>query len=59
MLPQDIIASRPMTEKLLGAAEIGEIYWEDVARAALRYLSERQVAEICELHEFASVVNQP
>ena len=44
--------SRPVTCELLGLAEEGVVDWESLARAALSWMSEHEVAQFARTNEF-------
>lgn len=46
------MATRESTIWLLDSAEDGCISWEDVARAALAYMSEDDVRDMCAANDF-------
>lgn len=43
---------RAATTKLIDMAQAGTIEWEDIARAAMAYMSEKQVADMARVNEF-------
>ena len=43
---------REATEKLIDLAEEGVLSWEAIARAALDYMSEDEVADMAQCNEF-------
>ena len=43
---------REATEKLIDLAEEGVLSWEAIARAALNYMSEDEVADMARCNEF-------
>ena len=43
---------REATEKLIDLAEEGVLSWEAIARAALNYMSEDEVADMAQCNEF-------
>ena len=43
---------RAATTKLIDLANQGVIEWEDIARAAMAYMSEKQVADMARVNEF-------
>ena len=43
---------REATEKLIDLAEEGVLSWEAIARAALNYMSEDEVADMAQYNEF-------
>ena len=43
---------REATEKLIDLAEEGILSWEAIARAALNYMSEDEVADMARCNEF-------
>lgn len=45
-------AARPVTSKLLEAVADGMLTWQQVAEAALRYLSEAEVAHMADVEGF-------
>ena len=47
-----ILHVREATEKLIDLAEEGALSWETIARAALQYMSEDEVADMAQCNEF-------
>ena len=47
-----ILHVREATEKLIDLAEEGVLSWEAIARAALDYMSEDEVADMAQCNEF-------
>ena len=47
-----ILHVREATEKLIDLAEEGVLSWETIARAALNYMSEDEVADMAQYNEF-------
>ena len=47
-----ILHVREATEKLINLAEEGVLSWETIARAALNYMSEDEVADMAQYNEF-------
>ena len=47
-----ILHVRHATEKLIDLAEEGVLSWEAIARAALDYMSEDEVADMAQCNEF-------
>ena len=47
-----ILHVREATEKLIDFAEEGVLSWETIARAALDYMSEDEVADMARCNEF-------
>ena len=47
-----ILHVREATEKLIDFAEEGVLSWETIARAALDYMSEDEVADMAQCNEF-------
>ena len=47
-----ILHVREATEKLIDLAEEGILSWEAIARAALDYMSEDEVADMAQCNEF-------
>ena len=47
-----ILHVREATEKLIDLAEEGVLSWETIARAALNYMSEDEVADMAKYNEF-------
>ena len=47
-----ILHVREATEKLIDLAEEGVLSWEAIARAALNYMSEDEVADMAQCNEF-------
>lgn len=47
-----ILHVREATEKLIDLAETGVLSWEAIARAALDYMSEDEVADMAQCNEF-------
>ena len=43
---------RKATNKVIEMAEAGVISWETIARAALQYMSEDEVADMAQCNEF-------
>ena len=43
---------RKATNKLIDLAEEGTLSWETIARAALNYMSEDEVADMAQYNEF-------
>ena len=48
-----ILHVREATEKLIDLAEEGFLSWETIARAALNYMSEDEVADMAQYNEFS------
>ena len=46
-----ILHVREATEKLIDLAEEGVLSWETIARAALNYMSEDEVADMAQYNE--------
>ena len=47
-----ILHVREATEKLIDLAEEGVLSWETIARAALDYMSEDEVADMAQYNDF-------
>ena len=47
-----ILHVREATEKLIDFAEEGVLSWETIARAALQYMSEDEVADMARCNDF-------
>ena len=47
-----VLYVREATEKLINLAEEGVFSWEAIARAALNYMSEDEVADMARCNEF-------
>ena len=47
-----VLHVREATEKLINLAEEGVLSWEAIARAALNYMSEDEVADMAQCNEF-------
>ena len=47
-----VLHVREATEKLINLAEAGVLSWEAIARAALDYMSEDEVADMAQCNEF-------
>ena len=47
-----VLHVRTATEKLIDLAEEGILSWEAIARAALNYMSEDEVADMARYNEF-------
>ena len=47
-----ILHVREATEKLIDLAEEGFLSWETIARAALNYMSEDEVADMARCNDF-------
>lgn len=57
-MPLNLYESRKATNKLLEAAAEGMLTWQQVAEAALRYLSEAEVAHMADVEGFDELLGE-